>query len=70
MPLNVNRDELLVQLSILENFVNTTSDELILKKFKLLQVTSHNKSINVHLIRCQILINLTKNSLNINILYT
>ena len=29
---------------------NITSDELILIKFKLLQVTSHNKSINIHLI--------------------
>ena len=68
MPLNVNRDELLVQLPILENFVNTTSDVLILTKLKLLQVTSHNRSINVHVIRCEILITLTNNSSNMNIL--
>jgi len=41
---------------ILEMDINITTDELILTKFKLLQVTSHNKSISVHLISYKILI--------------
>ena len=59
-PINTNRGA----------FSNITSDELILTKFKLLQinlqVTSHNKSINVYLILKKNLINLTNMSPHIN----
>ena len=43
-PINANRG----------TFSNITSDELILTKFKPLQVTSNNRSINIHSIRCRI----------------
>lgn len=42
-PLNGNLDERLAQLPFLENFVNITSNELILTQFKILQVTSPKK---------------------------
>ena len=44
--LNINWEEWHAQLPFLVTDANITIDELILIKFKLLQVTSQNKSIN------------------------